>query len=115
MRILFLTAHLQFPPLSGGRRRDFELISKLGTNYEIHLCSITKSRLTDHKYVSELRSYCSSIGLYKTVISNRRQYSLYPEQLRRHTSEEGLHISTLLGKKHFDVVHVERYYLTKIS
>lgn len=112
MRILFLTAHLPFPPLSGGRRREFELISRLGTNYEIYLCSITKSWLTDHKYVSELRSYCSGIDLFKTVASDRRQYSLYPEQLTRHICEEAsLHISTLLGKKHFDVVHVEGYYL----
>jgi len=112
MRILFLTAHLPFPPFSGGRRREFELISRLGTNYEIYLCSITKSWLTDHKYVSELRSYCSSVDLFKTVATDRRQYPLYPEQLRRHISEEAsIHISTLLGKKDFDVVHVEGYYL----
>jgi glycosyltransferase involved in cell wall biosynthesis len=112
MRILFLTAHLPFPPLSGGRRREFELISRLGTNHEIYLCAITKSWLTDHKYVSELRSYCSSIDLFKTVANDRRRYSLYPDQLRRHISEEAsLHISALLGKKHFDVVHVEGYYL----
>jgi polysaccharide biosynthesis protein PslH len=112
MRILFLTAHLPFPPLSGGRRREFELISRLGTTYEIYLCAITKSWLTDQKYVSRLRSYCSSIDLFTTVASDQRQYSLYPEQLRRYISEEAsLHISTLLGTKRFDVVHVEGYYL----
>lgn len=112
MRILFLTAHLPFPPLSGGRRREFELISRLGTNYEIYLCCITKSWLTDHKYVSQLRSYCSSIDLFKTITSDHRQYPIYPEQLSRHTSEEAsVHISTLLGKKRFDIVHVEGYYL----
>lgn len=26
MKILFLTAHLPYPPFSGGRRREFELI-----------------------------------------------------------------------------------------
>jgi polysaccharide biosynthesis protein PslH len=112
MRVLFLTAHLPFPPLSGGRRREFELIRRLGTNYEIHLCSITKSWQIDHKYVNKLRSYCSSVGLFKAVASDRWHYSSYPHQMRRHISEEAsLHISTLLGKKRFDVVHVEGYYL----
>ena len=53
MRILFLIAHLPIPSLSGAGR-EFELISRLVTNYEIRLCSITESRLTDHNYVSEL-------------------------------------------------------------
>jgi polysaccharide biosynthesis protein PslH len=112
MRILFLTAHLPFPPLSGGRRREFELISRLGTNYEIHLCSVTKSWQTDNKHVKELRNRCASVDLFKALACNQGQYSHYPDQMRRHMSEEAnLHISMLLRKKRFDVVHVEGYYL----
>jgi glycosyltransferase involved in cell wall biosynthesis len=112
MRILVLTAHLPFPPLSGGRRREFELISRLGTNYEIHLCAITKSWQTDNKYVNELRNRCASVDLFKALASDAGEYSLYPNQIRKHISEEAtLHISTLLRKKRFDVVHVEGYYL----
>jgi glycosyltransferase involved in cell wall biosynthesis len=112
MRILFLTAHLPFPPLSGGRRREFELISRLGTNYEIHLCSITKSWQTDNKYVNELHSSCASVNLFKALACDGGEYSLYPDQMRKHISEEAtLHISTLLRKKRFDAVHVEGYYL----
>jgi polysaccharide biosynthesis protein PslH len=112
MRILFLTAHLPFPPLSGGRRREFELLSRLGTNYEIHLCSITKSWQTDNKYVNELRSSCASVNLFKALACDGGEYTLYPDQMRKHISEEAtLHISTLLRKKRFDAVHVEGYYL----
>jgi hypothetical protein len=56
-RILFLTAHLPFPLFSGGRRREFELISRLGRNFEIHLCSILKTWETDNVYVNDLLCY----------------------------------------------------------
>jgi glycosyltransferase involved in cell wall biosynthesis len=112
MRILFLTAHLPFPPLSGGRRREFELISRLGRNYEIHLCSITKSWQIDSKYVHELRSRCTSVDLFKALARDDREHSIYPNQMRRHISDEAtLHISKLLRKERFDIVHVEGYYL----
>jgi hypothetical protein len=60
MRKLFLTAHLPFPPFSGGRRREIELVSRLGRNFEIfeiHLCSITKTWETDNIYVNDLLCY----------------------------------------------------------
>ncbi|MFL6398167.1 MAG: glycosyltransferase, partial [Nitrososphaeraceae archaeon] len=112
MRVLFLTAHLPFPPFSGGRRREFELISRLGSNCEIHLCSITKSWQADNEYVNELRSYCASVDLFKAVATDRQQYSLYSNQMRRHISEDATsHILLLLRKNQFDIVHVEGYYL----
>jgi polysaccharide biosynthesis protein PslH len=112
MRVLFLTGHLPFPPFSGGRRREFELISRLGRNYEIHLCAITKSWQTDNKYVNELGNYCASVDLFKAVPTDNQQYSLYSNQMRTHMSEDATsHISLLLKKKQFDVVHVEGYYL----
>ncbi|MFL6395956.1 MAG: glycosyltransferase family 4 protein [Nitrososphaeraceae archaeon] len=112
MRVLLLTAHLPFPPFSGGRRREFELISRLGRNYEIHLCSITKSWKTDSQYVNELRSYCATVDLFKALYIDKQQYSLYSNQMRRHMSEDATsYISSLLRKKQFDVVHVEGYYL----
>jgi glycosyltransferase involved in cell wall biosynthesis len=112
MRVLFLTAHLPFPPFSGGRRREFELISRLGRNCEIHLCSITKSWQRDNEYVSELCSYCASVDLFKAGTADQRQYSSYSNQMRRHISEDAnSHILFLLRNKKFDVVHVEGYYL----
>ena len=112
MRILFLTAHLPFPPFSGGRRREFELISRLGKDFEIYLCSITKTWETDRMYISNLLCYCASINLFKAVFNDNKQYAIYPDQIKRHTSEEASsYISFLLKNKPFDVVHVEGYYL----
>ena len=112
MRILFLTAHLPFPPFSGGRRREFELISRLGKDFEIHLCSITKTWETDIMYISNLLYSCASVNLFKAVFNDNKQYAIYPNQIKRHASEEASsYISFLLKNKPFDVVHVEGYYL----
>jgi polysaccharide biosynthesis protein PslH len=112
MRILFLTGHLPFPPFSGGRRREFELLSRLGKDFEIYLCSITKTWETDRTYISNLLCYCASVKLFKAISNDNKQYALYPNQIKRHASKEaGSYISFLLKNKLFDVVHVEGYYL----
>jgi glycosyltransferase involved in cell wall biosynthesis len=113
MKILFLTAHLPYPPLSGGRRREFELISRLSRSFEIHLCSITKSWGTDSMYTNDLLQYCTSVNLFEAQApTNRQQYAFYPHQMKKHMSEEASsYISFLLKNQSFDVVHIEGYYL----
>ena len=113
MKILFLTAHLPYPPLSGGRRREFELISRLSKNFEIHLCSITKSWGTDSMYTNDLLQYCTSVKLFEAEApNNKKQYGFYPLQMKKHISEEASsYISFLLKNQSFDVVHIEGYYL----
>ena len=114
MRILFLTAHLPFPPFSGGRRREFELISRLSKSFEIHLCSVTKTWETDNTYVNDLRCYCSTVNLFKAVPEDMF-HALYPLQMKRHLSEEASsYISSTLENSEFDIVHVEGYYLMQL-
>src|SRR5919112_4412989 len=114
MRILFLTAHLPYPPFSGGRRREFELISRLSKSFEIHLCSITKSWGTDSMYIKELLQYCASVKLFQAgaPTNEEQQYAPYPHQMIKHMSEEASsYISFLLKNQSFDLVHIEGYYL----
>jgi glycosyltransferase involved in cell wall biosynthesis len=113
MKILFLTAHLPYPPFSGGRRREFELISRLSRSSEVHLCSITRSWGTDNMYINELLQYCTSVNLFEAAAPiNKPQYALYPHQMKKHMSEEASsYISFLLKNQSFDVVHIEGYYL----
>lgn len=112
MRILLLTAHLPFPPVSGGRRREYELITRLARNNELHLCSVTKSWRTDSQYTSELSGYCASVNLFEASYADGGKHLGYSNQMRRHISEDAtFHISDLLKKEKFDVVHVEGYYL----
>ncbi len=114
MKILFLTAHLPYPPFSGGRRREFELISRLSKSFEIHLCSITKSWGTDRMYIKELLQYCASVKLFEAgaPTNKEQQYDQYPHQMIKHMSEEASsYISFLLKNQSFDLVHIEGYYL----
>ena len=115
MRILFLTAHLPYPPFSGGRRREFELISRLSKRFEIDLCSVTKTWETDRRYVDIMRSYCSSVNLFKAGLSDMEQYENYSPQMRKHMSQEASsHIHRSLANDDVDVVHVEGYYLMQL-
>ena len=114
MKILFLTAHLPYPPFSGGRKREFELISRLSRSFEIHLCSITKSWGADSMYINDLLQYCRHINLFEAEAPTRKQqfYAQYPHQMKKHMSEEASsYISSLLKNQSFDVVHIEGYYL----
>jgi polysaccharide biosynthesis protein PslH len=114
MKILFLTAHLPYPPFSGGRKREFELISRLSRSFEIHLCSITKSWGADSIYINDLLQYCRHINLFEAEAptSKLQFYAQYPHQMKKHMSEEASsYISFLLKNQSFDVVHIEGYYL----
>jgi glycosyltransferase involved in cell wall biosynthesis len=114
MKILFLTAHLPYPPFSGGRRREFELISRLSRSFEIHLCSITKSWEADSLYINDLLQYCRRVNLFEAAEPTTKQqyYAHYPHQMKKHMSEEASsYISFLLKDQSFDVVHIEGYYL----
>src|SRR5215218_123292 len=99
MKILFLTAHLPYPPFSGGRRREFELITRLSRSCDIYLCSITKSWEADSMYINDLLQYCRRINLFEAEASTTKQqyYSQYPHQMKKHMSEEASsYISFLL-------------------
>ena len=102
MKILFLTAHLPYPPASGGRRREFELVQRLGKKFEIHLCSLTASPETDNIYAKYLKPYCRSISTPKAAASpsSLGRYSnrnSYPFLMKKYYSEEGIYeISFLL-------------------
>lgn len=41
-RLLFITGHPPWPPMSGGRRREYELISRLAGVHEIEVCAVDK-------------------------------------------------------------------------
>jgi len=116
MRILFLTAHLPFPPASGGRRREFELLSRLGKKFEVHLCSLTTDLQIDTENAKELQGFCQSVSLFKAYeIPQNRHPCRYPWLMRRYYSDDAItQISQMLAEKKFDIVHVEGYYLMQL-
>jgi hypothetical protein len=116
MRLLFLTAHLPFPTSSGGRRREFELISRLAINSDVHLCSLTETPEIDNRNAANLRDYCKHISIYKTGPSpSANDESRYSSLLRRCYSKEGFEgISHLIRSSRFDIIHIEGSYLMQL-
>lgn len=116
MRILFLTAHLPFPPASGGRRREFELISRLASDFGIYLCSLTEASKIDNEYTEKLASYCECISIFKTGPFPLTNNTIrYPSLIRRYYSKDGFKgISQLIRSCKFDIIHVEGSYLMQL-
>lgn len=116
MRILFLTAHLPYPPASGGRRREFELISRLATNLEIYVCSLTEAPEIDNNYVKILTSYCDHISIFKTgPFPSTIDTFTFSSLMKRYYSKEGFKgISQLIKSTGFNIIHVEGSYLMQL-
>lgn len=117
MEVLFLTAHLPYPPASGGRRREYELISRLGKYFRIHLCSLTFEPEIDNLNSRYLEPSCASINLFR--VSNSTQLTGHtqghPSLMNKYYSEEGVHrIAQLLRDRRIDIVHLEGYYVMQL-
>ena len=117
MEILFITSHLPFPPASGGRRREYELISRLGKNFKIHLCSLTTEPELDSLNLRYLEPHCSSISLCRISkpVQHDGKAQRRPWLMNRYYSEEGGNrIAQLLRDHFYDIVHLEGYYLMQL-
>ena len=105
MRVLFLTCHLPYPPVSGGRLREHELLKRLCADVEVHVCAVSKTYEEDVAAAGRLRE-CASLSVFRARPRNGRN----PAQMRRHCSPEAArHIRRLIAA--VDLVHVEGFYL----
>ncbi|MDP9068031.1 MAG: glycosyltransferase family 4 protein [Actinomycetota bacterium] len=113
-RILFLTCHLPYPPFSGGRLREFELIKRLGGDLDIHLCAVSKTYAEDAANIDRLSPYCSDIQLLPVdpLEQRSRGDGARAFQVRRHgSSAMGEYLAAELERSRPDVVHVEGFYV----
>jgi polysaccharide biosynthesis protein PslH len=112
-RVLFVSCHLPAPPISGGRRRELELIKRLSTRFEVHLVVVSKTPELDLAHARDLDPYCTEVEVFKAAI-NPPGWADHdePEQVRRHRCPEATgRIGELLAHEQVDLVHVEGYYL----
>lgn len=114
-RILFLTCHLPHPPISGGRRREYELIRRLSERYDIHVCAVTKTYEHDRAQADALRDYCVAIDLFpksELKVADGLPSATRSSLVRRNASAE------LLRCVHqnlawADLIHVEGFYMVQ--
>ena len=107
LRVLFLTCHLPFPPISGGRHREFELLRRIGNDVDVTLCAISKTPAEDVDNAPSLKLYCSEVQVVPAEVPRTAETST-PFQVMRHRSR---HVAPVLADGDYDVIHVEGFYL----
>lgn len=109
MRVAYLTGHLPFPPTSGGRRRDAELLSRLAALADIHLFTVSKTYQDDSANAAAVEG-AASVSVFEATPHAAPQEA--PSKVRSHWSAR---VAPAILARHrrepFDVVHVEGYFL----
>lgn len=118
MKILMLTPYLPYPLVSGGQIRTYNLLKNLSKNHEITLFALIKDE-SERAHLSELKKYCSKIRLFKRtknpfVLRNilLAGFSPYPFVVTRNLPI-GMRnvVRAELGKKKYDLIHAETFYM----
>ena len=108
-RLLFLTCHLPYPLISGGRRREYELISRLSRRHEMHLVAVTKTLGEDLENSIVFDDLCASVTLLPAECTDDLSQ---PLQVRRHGCEKAkATVERIIGERAIDLVHVEAFYM----
>jgi polysaccharide biosynthesis protein PslH len=109
-RVLFVTHHLPYPPFSGGRRREYELIARVSADYDVHVCAVTKTYDDDLAYADAFGELCASVALFPPVAGGGGRAAA--PQVTLHASEAArAHVAWRLGQGGIELVHVEGFYL----
>src|SRR3954452_21458204 len=110
MRLLFVTCHLPYPPHSGGRLREHELLSRMTQRFDVHIAAVTKTLEADEAAAADIPWDHNGISLFPAA--QLTGISGVAPQVARHQSEAAsAGIRGLLAGGRFDVVHVEGFYL----
>jgi glycosyltransferase involved in cell wall biosynthesis len=109
--VLFITGHLPYPPVSGGRRRELELITRLADRYRFHLLVSSKTFEEDRANAEELADVCESIRVWAAGAHPFPSKGA-PELVRRIWSQDlASAAAEALEGREVDLVHVERFQL----
>lgn len=112
-RVLFLTCHLPYPPISGGRRREYELITRLGGSFDIELGVVSKTYEEDRANTRALEEFCSKVELFPVhpVTTAPTSGAAAFQVLRHHSPQFTSYVRRRLADGDVDVLHVESFYM----
>jgi polysaccharide biosynthesis protein PslH len=110
-RVLFLSCHLPWPPLSGGRRRELELITRISESFDIHVIVVSKTPVQDRANAATLAPFCRSVEVFPAQAAESRERDL-PHQVLRHRAPAATRrVREIIAYGRVDLVHVEGFYL----
>lgn len=114
-RILFLTSHLPVPPISGGRRREYELLIRLSPRHHIYLCAVSVTYADDLANLSEASRFAHKAMVFQgraTEDIPRSEFRASSRALARNRSPEATaYVRDLLDGDTIDLVHAEGFYM----
>lgn len=111
--VLFITCHLPYPPVSGGRRRDYEILRRVARHCDCHVCLTTKTYDDDLRSVPVFASECASLHVFpkEPVQGSGRDLSVCRQVADNRCPALSRRIADLLESVPIDLVHVEGFYL----
>lgn len=131
-RVLFLSCHLPWPAVSGGRRRELELLRRISNRFDVHLVVVSKTPDEDRANTTRMEPWCSRVEVFAASPpsdeggpaappssegdpgaprSEMGEDSLAPQVLRHRCPEASAHVRDLLANGGFELIHVEGFYL----
>lgn len=115
--VLMLTPYLPYPPVSGGRMRTYSLIKRLAENHNITLVCFGRpdERTFD---LTPMEPFCELVVVDRDASPSTAQAALMtltsikPITMRLYqTPAMQTVLADLIATRHFDVVHVESFYM----
>ena len=113
--IIFVTQHLPFPPISGARRREHEILKQLSKSYKLHLFVISKVYEEDKKLMDLIDFEVQDIEIVKSnslyKLDNLESLEI-PFQIHRNRSANILdRFEEYVNSVQPSVIHFEGYFL----
>jgi glycosyltransferase involved in cell wall biosynthesis len=106
-----VACHLPYPPYSGGRRREYELVRRVADAFDVTLCAVSKTYEEDVANAPALKEHCRDVWVFPAEPSGDDP-SAEPAQVVRHRCREMTgHVSRSVAAGGYDVIHVEGFYL----
>jgi polysaccharide biosynthesis protein PslH len=110
--VLFVSGHLPYPPVSGGRRREFELLDRLSDRFAFHLMVSSKTLEEDRTNAERLAPLCETVRIFPAGTGQPPGQEHVPELVRGAWSVDlAGAVEEALRRGRVDVVHVERFHL----
>src|SRR5579875_1983603 len=112
-RVLFLSCHLPWPPISGGRRRELELIERVSEEFEIHLVAVSKTPEQDLENLAALAGSCRQVEVFAAQSgADGVDPADAPFAVRRHRcAAASARVAEILTAQPVELIHVEGFYL----
>jgi glycosyltransferase involved in cell wall biosynthesis len=111
-RVLFLTHHLPWPPLSGGRVREAELLKRMTDRFDVEVVAVSKVPGFDAAHIAEAARYGIRALVFPTEPSGVSGCS---PLVRRHWSPEARsYLAERVASQEPPILHVEGHYLLNL-